>query len=75
MNAQSQTLPDSDINDFYLPNVDQIEELRSILRSDTGHKFTYEETREIAYQLIRLYECLAQGDKIIPKEISGVRAQ
>lgn len=70
MNAHSLALRESDINDFYLPSVEQIEELRSIIRSDTGHKFTYEKTREVAYQLIRLYECLAQGDKIVPKGTS-----
>lgn len=67
MNALSQNLPNSDINDFYLPNVDQIEELRTIIRSDSGHKFTYDETREVAYELIRFYECLAGDKSIVPE--------
>jgi hypothetical protein len=57
------------VKDFYLPGDEQIEELRRIIRKESGHKFTYEETRDVAYQLIRLYECLAGDTKIVPEEL------
>ena len=59
------------VRDFYLPDDNQIEELRRIIRSESGHKFTYEEARTVAYQLIRLYECLASDKQIIPEEVKG----
>jgi len=52
--------------DFYLPDEGQIQELRGIIRAESGHKFTYEETKDVAYELIRLYECLAGGKPILP---------
>ena len=55
------------IKDFFIPDEAQIQQLRDIIRSEGGHKFTYEETEQVAYELIRLYECLAQGKTIIPE--------
>lgn len=55
-----------DTRDFFLPDAEQIQELRQIIRSESGHKFTYDETREVAYELIRLYETLAGGKQILP---------
>ena len=58
------TTANRDIKDFFLPDESQIKELRDIIRSQSGHKFTYEETKDVAYQLIRLCECIA-GDRLI----------
>ncbi len=69
MDEANQAVKFSDLDDFYLPSQEQIEELRAIL-VDSGHLFTYEETSEVAYQLIRLYECLALGDKIVSEGFS-----
>ncbi len=48
--------------DFYLPSEKNIKELRNIIRGESGHKFTYEETKNVAYELIRLNECLSQNE-------------
>ncbi len=60
--------------DFFLPNEEQIGELRRIIRSESGHKFTYEETKDVAYQLIRFYECLAGGQSILPEGVHESRS-
>lgn len=66
MNKQQPSALDIDSRDFFLPSEGQIQELRGIIRVESGHKFTYEETRDVAYELIRLYECLAGGKPILP---------
>jgi hypothetical protein len=67
MNERQHTVrTELDSRDFFLPDAEQIQELRQIIRSESGHKFTYDETREVAYELIRLYESLAGGKQILP---------
>lgn len=64
MNNNNSTIDTETFRDFFLPDEAHIAELRRIIRTQGGHKFTYDETRDVAYQLIRLYECLAGGTQI-----------
>lgn len=56
------------ISDFYLPDQAQINKLRTIIRSESGFKFTYKDAEEVSYQLLTLYECLARGQRIVSKD-------
>ncbi len=71
MNDFDSTTDGAKIKDFYLPDDMQVRELRRIIRAESGHKFTYEETKDVAYQLIRLYECLAGDQPIVPGDFYG----
>ena len=69
MSNQDQTSTvQPNISDFYLPDQAQINKLRTIIRSESGFKFTYKDAEEVSYQLLMLYECLAKGQRIIPKD-------
>lgn len=53
-------------SDFFVPNVEKIELLQSILRTQYKREVTFEEAEEVGTGLISLFETLANDRKILP---------
>ncbi len=55
-------------------SADAIEGLEIILEADQGRPFTFDETKEIAVSLLKLFEVLAEPDEVREEKIQEEEA-